>query len=306
MPALSLGTSEHMSLNPNAQIDTSQVEDQRGASGGFGGAGLPTSGRGGVISLVVALLVVLLGGGYAGSQLLGPGGTTTDPAQLNRECATSNPNRLSNQDCRNVLYVNSVQAFWQTELPAAFRVAYQPADTVFFQQQTLTACGLADTGMGPFYCGADRKVYLDLSFYQELTDRFGARGEFAQPYVLAHEYGHHVQDLLGTLSTVEQQERSNPGRANRLSVALELQADCYAGVWGHHAGTMNQLDSGDIAEALNAATAIGDDRLQKEAQGRVVPESFTHGSSAQRVRWFKRGLDSGRPQDCDTFAAASL
>ena len=159
--------------------------------------------------------------------------------------------------------------------------------------------------MGPFYCQNDEKLYLDLSFFRDLQSRFKVQGDFAQAYVIAHEVGHHVQKLTGTFDRVNTQGGRATG-ADSAAVRMELQADCYAGVWGHHAGAMQQLDAGDAAEALAAATAIGDDRLQKQTQGRVVPESFTHGSSQQRVRWFKRGLDSGRPKDCDTFAAGSL
>ena len=155
--------------------------------------------------------------------------------------------------------------------------------------------------MGPFYCPNDQKLYIDLAFFRDLQRRFGAPGDFAQAYVIAHEVGHHVQKLTGVREDGSMRGRARPTRT--ASVRMELQADCYAGVWGHHAGTMNQLDPGDIEEALNAATAIGDDRLQKQTQGRVAPEAFTHGSSEQRVRWFKRGLDSGSPKDCDTSGA---
>jgi hypothetical protein len=161
--------------------------------------------------------------------------------------------------------------------------------------------------MGPFYCPNDEKLYLDLSFFRDLQTRFRAPGDFAQAYVIAHEVGHHVQKLTGAFEQMEgSRGRASQAEANRNSVRMELQADCYAGVWGHHAGTMNQLDAGDLAEALNAATAIGDDRLQKQTQGRVVPESFTHGTSEQRVRWFKRGMDSGNPKDCDTASTGSV
>ena len=170
---------------------------------------------------------------------------------------------------------------------------YEAPTLVLFTDATESGCGMAGSAMGPFYCPEDHKVYIDLGFYEEMKQRFGASGDFAQAYVIAHEVGHHVQKLTGRIKSNSNQE----------SVRVELQADCYAGVWGHHAGTMKQLDAGDIAEALNAATAIGDDRLQKQTQGRVVPESFTHGSSAQRVRWFKRGMDSGLPKDCDTSSA---
>jgi len=170
---------------------------------------------------------------------------------------------------------------------------YRPPTLVLYDGQVRSACGRGQAAMGPFYCPGDAKLYIDLAFFRDLQTRFRAPGDFAQAYVIAHEVGHHVQNLAGTLKA----------GSNQASVRQELQADCYAGVWGHHAGAMKQLEAGDIAEALDAATAIGDDRLQQQSQGRVVPESFTHGSSEQRVRWFKRGLDSGRPKDCDTSAA---
>jgi len=161
--------------------------------------------------------------------------------------------------------------------------------------------------MGPFYCPGDQKLYIDLAFYEDLKRRFKAPGDFAQAYVIAHEVGHHVQNLTGTFRKLEASRgRVSQAEYNKTSVRMELQADCYAGVWGHYAAVKNQLDPGDVEEALNAATAIGDDRLQQQSQGRVVPDSFTHGSSAQRVRWFKRGMDSGRVADCDTFSTNSL
>ena len=174
---------------------------------------------------------------------------------------------------------------------------YRAPTLVLYDGQVASACGRGQAAMGPFYCPSDEKLYIDLSFYRDLQTRFRAPGDFAQAYVIAHEVGHHVQKLTGGMKGA---------RSNQESVRVELQADCYAGVWGHHAGAMNQLSKGDVEEALNAATAIGDDRLQKQTQGRVVPESFTHGSSEQRVRWFKRGMDSGRPQDCDTAKAGAL
>ncbi|MBV9188867.1 MAG: neutral zinc metallopeptidase, partial [Betaproteobacteria bacterium] len=180
---------------------------------------------------------------------------------------------------------------------------YRPPTLVLYDRQTPSACGMGQSAMGPFYCPNDEKLYIDLSFYRDLQNRFHAPGDFAQAYVIAHEVGHHVQKLTGTFRRMQ---AASPADRNRVSVRMELQADCYAGVWGYHAGAMKQLDPGDVEEALNAATAIGDDRLQQQTQGRVVPESFTHGTSAQRVRWFKRGMQSGRPQDCDTFSAASL
>jgi predicted metalloprotease len=184
---------------------------------------------------------------------------------------------------------------------------YRRPTLVLYDGQVRSACGMGQSAMGPFYCPNDEKLYIDLSFYRDLQTRFHAPGDFAQAYVIAHEVGHHVQKLTGSFRKLEQaQGRVSQAEYNRISVRMELQADCYAGVWGHHAGTMKQLDPGDLAEALAAATAIGDDRLQKQTQGRVVPESFTHGTSEQRVRWFKRGMDSGRPKDCDTFSTSAL
>lgn len=183
---------------------------------------------------------------------------------------------------------------------------YQPPVLVLFDGQVESACGFASAAVGPFYCPGDRKVYLDLSFFRELDRRFGAPGDFAQAYVVAHEVGHHVQNLLGVASRVDQmRNRMSETEANALSVRQELQADCFAGVWGHHADRKQLLEAGDAEEGLKAAAAIGDDRLQKQGQGYVTPESFTHGSSAQRVEWLRRGLSAGRIEDCDTFGAGS-
>ncbi len=180
---------------------------------------------------------------------------------------------------------------------------YRAPTLVLYEGQVSSACGTGQAAMGPFYCPGDEKLYIDLAFFRDLRARFQAPGDFAQAYVIAHEVGHHVQKITGASQKREAARgRVSQAEHNRNSVRMELQADCLAGVWGHHAGTMNQLDAGDIAEALNAASAIGDDRLQKQTQGRVVPESFTHGTSEQRMRWFKRGIDSGRPKDCDSFA----
>ena len=179
---------------------------------------------------------------------------------------------------------------------------YQDARLVLFEQATDTACGLGQSAMGPFYCPRDQQVYLDLSFFNELEQRFGAPGKFAQAYVVAHEVGHHVQTLTGISSRVDAARRGvSQSEANALSVRQELQADCYAGVWGHHAKGTLQVDASDVEDGLRAAAAIGDDRLQKQTQGRVVPDSFTHGSSAQRVEWFRRGLERGRIDACNTF-----
>ena len=185
---------------------------------------------------------------------------------------------------------------------------YQSPTLVMFTGTDTSACGTAQSAMGPFYCPADQKVYIDLSFYDELSQRFGASGDFAQAYVIAHEVGHHVQQLLGTSDQVQQaRQRASEAQGNALSVRLELQADCYAGVWAHHANQTRQiLEAGDIEEAMNAAQAIGDDRLQKQSTGQVIPDSFTHGSSEQRMRWFKRGIDTGSVQQCDTFKTTNL
>jgi len=185
---------------------------------------------------------------------------------------------------------------------------YERPHLVLFSGAVKSACGFAEAAVGPFYCPGDRKLYIDLSFYRDLRDKLGAPGDFAQAYVIAHEVGHHVQNLLGIAERVQAaQGRRGGTEANALQVRMELQADCLAGVWANNAErARNILESGDIEEGLNAASAIGDDRLQRQAQGRVVPESFTHGSSAQRVRWFKRGIDSGDPGQCDTFTAAKL
>jgi len=184
---------------------------------------------------------------------------------------------------------------------------YRAPTLVLYEGKVRSACGTGQSAMGPFYCPGDEKVYIDLAFFRDLKTRFNAPGDFAQAYVIAHEVGHHVQNITGAFQKLEAaRARGSVAETNRMSVRMELQADCYSGVWGHHAAAANQLDTGDLAEALAAATAIGDDRLQKQTQGTVVPESFTHGTSEQRVRWFKRGMDSGRVNDCDTFSASAL
>jgi predicted metalloprotease len=196
---------------------------------------------------------------------------------------------------------------WQGVFQAAGR-DYQAPKLVLFSGAVESACGFGQAAMGPFYCPGDQRVYIDLEFYRDLQERFQAPGDFAQAYVIAHEIGHHVQNLLGTSEQVQRaRQRSGEAEANALSVRLELQADCYAGVWANQADRARAiLESGDIEEGLNAATAIGDDRLQMQGRGYVTPDSFTHGSSEQRVRWFRTGLESGNPDDCDTFGAAQL
>ncbi|MER5455978.1 neutral zinc metallopeptidase [Micromonospora sp. NPDC002389] len=302
-----------MELNENARIDTSQVEDRRGGGGGGGGLGIPIpigGGRGGIVGLVIAVLVALVGGGFGLNAMTG-GGEQGDNTALEQRCEA--PDALEQLDCRNSLYVNSIQAYWRTALPEAFGEQYRPTRTVFFDQAVNTACGQADSGVGPFYCPADSLVYIDLSFYEVLARQLGATGEFAQPYVLAHEYGHHVQNLLGTNEQVRRQQQRDPGNANDLSVRLELQADCFAGAWAKNAtGTADDrgqkiftsITEQDIAEAIDTAEAIGDDAISRRADRPVNPEEFTHGSSADRKRWFSRGYETGNPASCDTFSGA--
>jgi predicted metalloprotease len=196
--------------------------------------------------------------------------------------------------------LDDVQNTWAKILPS-YGARFHPARMVLFRSSTDSGCGPAQSVMGPFYCPLDERVYLDVGFFQELKQRFGAAGDFAQAYVLAHELGHHVQHLLGTDARVRQIEQSNPSEANQLSVRLELQADCFAGVWAHSTDQRQMLEQGDVDEALNAAAAVGDDRIQKRTTGRINVDSFTHGSAAQRSEWFKRGLESGDPRNCTTL-----
>jgi predicted metalloprotease len=304
-----------MRLNKGADIDVGQVIDRRGPIGRLGaglsgwaiGLILSIAGRkGGLRGIVIALIVLFLGS-------LGVHAITNrgDNSSIKKECSASNA--TDQLDCRNVLYINSIQDYWTGALPKVFGVRYTKADTVFFSGRTSTGCGEADSGTGPFYCSADKLVYLDLTFYHELADKLGAPGEFAQPYVLAHEYGHHVQDLVGTEAAMRRAQKRNPDDANKLSVMLELQADCYAGVWAKNAtGTddaqghkiFESITDEDIQQGLDTAAAIGDDTLQKEAGRPVDEQGFTHGSSADREEWFRTGHDSGDPKSCDTFGNA--
>ncbi|MGB8434005.1 MAG: neutral zinc metallopeptidase [Burkholderiales bacterium] len=269
------------------------VEDRRGMRMVGGGLG------------VGAIVVVLIGYflGFDPSAVLNVAEQVA-PQRETREAPKGAPTDEMGQFVAKVL--GSTEEVWGNIFQQS-NSQYRPPTLVLYDGQVRSACGMGQSATGPFYCPGDEKLYIDLAFFRDLQTRFRAPGDFAQAYVIAHEVGHHVQKLTGTFQKMEAARgRVSQGADNHTSVRMELQADCYAGVWGHYAATMNQLDSGDIAEALNAATAIGDDRLQKQTQGRVVPESFTHGSSAQRVAWFKRGLDSGRPKDCDTFSIDSL
>jgi hypothetical protein len=300
-------------LNENAQLDTSQVEDVRGAGGGPGGGGLPIPGGrvgGGIVGLLIMLVLGFLG--YNG--LSGTDGGDPPAGDLAEECAASNEQRFERADCRNLAYVNSIQDYWKSALPDKLGQPYQMTTTRFFQDAVSTGCGQADSGVGPFYCPADAHVYLDLRFYQELANRFGATGEFAEAYVVAHEYGHHVQHLLGTSEQVRRAQQRDPDNANQYSILLELQADCYAGSWAAHAAKTEDLKGNqlfeaitkrDIAEALQAAAAVGDDSIQRRSGRGIDQESWTHGSSEQRQHWFTTGYESGEPAKCDTFSGGA-
>jgi predicted metalloprotease len=290
-----------MTFNPDARLDPSQVEDVRGRS--YGGGRTMAVGGGG-IGLVIAIIYVLLGGnlnaiapqsGTDPNGGVGPGATTLD------QCKTG-ADANKQEECRILGYVNSVQAYWTNEF-AQSKLAYVKANTTIFSDSVDTGCGPATTAVGPFYCPPDKHVYLDLGFFNDLRTKFGAKGgPFAEAYVVAHEYGHHVQDLLGTL-----QPGTGQQGAQGQSVRTELQADCYAGAWANHAaqtGFLQQLTDTDIAAALDAASAVGDDRIQQATQGQVSPESWTHGSSAQRQHWFSVGYQSGNPDNCDTFSGS--
>ena len=198
--------------------------------------------------------------------------------------------------------LNDAQRTWAKILPK-YGATYHDAGLVLFRNATDTGCGTGQTAMGPFYCPLDEKVYIDLAFYDELKTKFGASGDFAQAYVIAHELGHHVQKILGTDAKVRRAQQADPSSANALSVRMELQADCFAGVWGHDTQERNVLQQGDIEEGLNAAASVGDDRIQQRTRGRVNMDSFTHGSAAQRASWFEKGFDSGDPRSCDTFSS---
>ena len=311
--------------------ESSNIEDRRGESGGggfggggfggggmgggFGGPGLPIplggglfKGGFGLIAIVVISLILginpltLLGGAMEG------GGSYVAPQSQQRTASRPTTNDPETQFVARVL--KSTEDVWGDLFQKMGRQYKQPR-LVLFRYATQTACGQGQSAMGPFYCPADQRVYLDLGFFDELATRFRSPGNFPQAYVIAHEVGHHVQNLLGISNKVEQlRENMSKRDANAMSVRVELQADCFAGVWAYHAsndqgGTLKLTDQ-DVEQAINAATSIGDDRLQQQSQGRIVPDSFTHGTSAQRVRWFKTGLQTGDVRRCDTFNAKQL
>ncbi|UJB70799.1 neutral zinc metallopeptidase [Acaryochloris sp. 'Moss Beach'] len=276
---------------------SSNIEDRRG------GSSMPTAAGGGLGLLVIALVAAFFG--------VDPSLILDQANQLENQPTSSAPGNRPAAENELVDFVSVVLADTEDTWETLFRQGgqtYRKPKLVLFSGQTSSACGLGKAAMGPFYCPADQKVYIDLSFYNDLKERHQAPGDFAQAYVIAHEVGHHVQTLLGVSQKVyELRSRFSKVEGNQLSVRQELQADCFAGIWAHHANRTRQiLEQGDVEEALNAASSIGDDRLQQQAGGRVTPESFTHGSSAQRVKWFKVGLQKGSLKDCDTFATRNL
>ena len=267
---------------------STNIEDRRGMSGGGMAVG------GGLGGLVLLLLISALTGTNPADLIdtAGPASDTVAPGGV----ASDDP-----QAQFVSVVLKDTEATWE-RIFANSGASYEQPVLVLFTDATRSACGLGQAAMGPFYCPADRKVYLDLSFFRELDERFGAPGDFAQAYVVAHEIGHHVQTLTGVSAQMQAaRQRADERQANALSVRQELQADCYAGVWGHYASREGLLEAGDAEEGLKAAAAIGDDRLQRQTQGTVVPESFTHGSSEQRVEWLRRGLESGSVDSCNTF-----
>ena len=322
-----------MEFDQNAQLDTTQIEDVRGSGGGggggagglggmFGGSGGKIAAGGGGLGIIGVILALLLGGGNifggsSGTKNVFPSQTDStssasaaddSASSIGATCRTGADANVK-EECLIVGVVNSTQNYWAAEFGRS-GLTYNPAKTQFFTAQTETGCGGATSAVGPFYCPADQKVYIDLEFYGELESKFGSSaGNLAKSYVIAHEYGHHVQNLLGTSAKVE--KSGNRTGANSASVRLELQADCFAGVWVNHATTEPQASTGrplitgisdqDIADALSAANAVGDDWIQKRFQGRVTPDSFTHGTSAQRKKWFTTGYQTGDPNQCDTF-----
>ena len=307
-----------MSFNDNAQLDTSQVGSGGGGGGGFGRG--PVVAGGGIGGLILLVLVMLFGGGLPGGGSDPSGGGLNDPGYVDGggqvdsaafdQCKTGAD---ANRDvtCRMIGTVNSVQAFWTAELPKHGQ-DWQQTKTILYKGQTQSACGTASNQVGPFYCPLDKRVYIDDDFFQILEQQFGSSGgPLAQMYVVAHEYGHALQDQLGLLGRAQQ----DPKGPESGGVKVELMADCLAGVWAHHATTtkdaqgttlLKPFTQKDIDDALSAASAVGDDRIQEKTQGRVSPESWTHGSAAQRQKWFTTGYDSGDLNRCDTFSAAKL
>jgi uncharacterized protein len=284
--------------------DSGDIEDRRDEGGGGGGGGFGFGGLHlGIGGIVILLVLSLIFKQNFFALLSNGGGSTVAPGPA----AVSQPNPARDASQKPLVQfvsfvLDDTQKTWTEILPEQAGMPYRHAKLVLFRDSTQSACGGADSATGPFYCPGDEKVYIDLGFYDELKRRFGAPGEFAQAYVLAHEIGHHVQKIIGVESKVSQLRRSNPRAGNQLSVAMELQADCLAGVWAHSTQQRGLLDPGDVESALGAAAAVGDDHIQKMTGNRVQPETFTHGSSEQRMSWFRKGLDSGSIAACNTFS----
>lgn len=282
--------------------ESENVEDRRGAGGG-----LPLGGIGGVGAIVVVLVGLFLGIDPSTLLALLDGDATPQSDTRPADRGDSGASRDDPMRRFVAVVLADTEDVWNEVFKSMGRT-YEDPKLVLYSDRVGSACGLASAASGPFYCPDDQKAYLDLSFFQEMKDRFHAPGEFAEAYVIAHEIGHHVQNELGILGrAAAERARSDQRRSNAISVRVELQADCFAGVWAYHANrTKHIIEQGDVEAALNAASAVGDDRLQRQANRAVVPDAFTHGSSAQRVRWFKRGLDSGNLKQCDTFSAEQL
>ena len=277
-----------------------QVEDFRGRGGGLGGGFPLPMGKagGGGLGLIILLVVYLLIGGLPGG---GSSGLPIDLPAAQAPATGGEAPPASDDEAQFVQFVvANVQATWK-RIFAEGRQTYEPTTLRLFSSGIQTGCGAASSAVGPFYCPADKHVYIDLTFFRELQSRFGAAGDFAQAYVIAHEFGHHVQNILAVMEDVNRQQQEDPESANELSIRLELQADCLAGVWGHAAQQQNLLEAGDLEEGLNAAAAVGDDRIQSQSGRGVNPETWTHGSSEQRTTWFRKGFENGDPSACDTF-----
>jgi predicted metalloprotease len=289
------------------------IEDRRGESGGgggfpLGGGGIRLGGGAIIIIVVVSLLFGINPLQFLG-MMEGGGPVSPAPPMPQQQAPTAAPRQSAAPDPQLDFVrrtVGDTEDVW-TALFKAMGTRYEPPHLVMFSRLTRSACGTASAATGPFYCPNDQKVYLDTAFFQELKQRFGAPGDFAAAYVIAHEIGHHVQNQLGTMEKFDQaSSRMDSRQRNAMSVRLELQADCYAGVWGYFAAKRNMLETGDVEEGLRAAAAVGDDSIQKASQGYVVPDAFTHGSAAQRARWFRQGFTTGDPRSCNTFAAKDL
>jgi len=289
--------------------DSSMIDDRRGSgggggfsTGGFGGGGfpIPMKSGGGLLGVILLLATLIL------PRVLGSSSNNAAGIQPSQAPSADAADGACNSDLEQIVCgaTNDVQAYWQNNMQSFFGVPYQPTKTVFFTDATTTGCGNASSQTGPFYCPNDGLVYIDLGFMQALEkELIGKPTDLAEQYIVAHEYGHHIQNLVGVSEQVQRAEQNDPGRANQYSVATELQADCYAGMWVGNVRSRGKLDSADeVKEALDAAAGVGDDRIQEKTQGRIDKESWTHGSAEQRQTWFTRGYNSGDPKQCDTFS----